>query len=130
MSASDDTLRDEFDPRPPPGTIDDAPLLSDDEVREIQAFKRTRAWRLLSAAMARDREDLLQSQPATTEQIWQTWGAITRLSRYLREGPLLVVYYRRYMAEQEPGRREARAAKAADGRSTSLDEAPDFEGDV
>ena len=100
-------------------------LFSPEELALLARFQRSKAWRLLRDAMARDREDLLGSQPTSDAQLWQTWGEITRLSRYLREGPQFVVFYQRFMDEQARIR-----AGAGTGDEPRADEPVNFDVDL
>ena len=86
-------------------------ILSEEELALIKQVQRSRIWRLCMDALCHRREELFADEPASTEELWQNRGAIKEVQRLLREGPLLMVYYRRYMAEQAEGKARERAER-------------------
>ena len=86
-------------------------LFSLEEQATLKAVERSKIWRLVRDALMFDREQLLSSQPATSEALWLRWGEITRLSRLLREGPQFVIFYRRAMEAKARAKTEEDATE-------------------
>lgn len=78
-------------------------LFSAEEIRLMASFRRSKAWRLLEAALLQEREDLFRASPELrAEALAYGRGQLDEVTRLLHQGPLLVVYYQRSMrAEQE-----------------------------
>lgn len=84
-------------------------LLTQDEEALVTRIERSRIWRLLRDTLCWEREALfsgtsnvqgLLGQPDTNQALWSNRGAILLIQHLLQEGPRLVVWYERYMAEQ------------------------------
>lgn len=121
-----------------PLTSPDAAILSPDEIVLLKRVEKSRMWRLLRDMLCLERERLfagesdlpgLSDQPETVEALWRSRGAILLIQALLKEGPRLVVWYTRHMAEQAEQRTQKRGTVRAPEREYRADvsEAPDFD---
>lgn len=92
---------------------DDAGLFSQEEQALVRRVERSQVWRLIRDTLAHERELLFATDPKTTEELWAQRGAISQVTRLLREGSSLVVYYQRFMAAEAE-------RKAAEQRQTAV----------
>lgn len=118
----------------------DAGLLTPDEEELLRRVERSKVWRLIRDALCMEREQLfggnstisgLSGHPNRNEALWTSRGAILLIQHLLQEGPRLVIWYQRYMAEQAERKARDKGTVARPEREFSprsdLDDKPDFD---
>lgn len=71
-----------------------------EEEQIIASAKRSKMWRLFRDALCLERERIYARRPTTTEELWAREGELRQVQRLLHTGPLLLVYYQRYVRSQ------------------------------
>lgn len=119
----------------------EAGLLTQEEQDLLRRVERSKVWRLMRDSLCWQRELLfsgnsaipgLAGQPSNSEALWANRGAILLVQHLLQEGPKLVIWYTRYMVEQQEEKARAKAPVKTPEReyapgSNGLDERPEFD---
>lgn len=73
----------------------DLPDPLDEDIALQKRIEASELWRQIRRALEETRERVFQTQPTTTEQLWQKEGAVGQLTYLLHHTPVLVVWQQR-----------------------------------
>jgi len=83
----------------------DDSVFSKEDIRVLQAFNRSKTWRVLRDALCFRREQLFNEEESTTEQMWKNRGRILEIQWLLNNAGKLMLQYeawRRAEAKTSP----------------------------
>ena len=78
-------------------------LFTPEEEALLARVRDSQLWQTIRCGMAEEREALLSpgDRPMTQAEITERWGRVRELTRWLRRGPQLVVFYDRQRRQEK-----------------------------
>ena len=102
-------LRRGFLDPPIPEEQEEHPLFGPAAQQKLRAVEGSEVWRWLRQGLHASREALFASRPASTEDLWRTWGALETLTTLLHGGPATVLQYSELASSREKEKKDDEA---------------------